>query len=81
MPFSLISSLESNQDAAEAKKAADKGPVLITDGGRPAYVLLTFEDYQRLLGRTSLVELLAMDADVDFEPPRLSGSYHNLDAD
>ena len=29
-----------NQDAGGAKKAADKGPVIITDRGRPAHVLL-----------------------------------------
>ena len=38
-----------NQDAGGAKKAADTGPVIITDRGRPAHVLLRFEDYQKLL--------------------------------
>jgi hypothetical protein len=32
------------------QKATQQGPVFITDHGRPAYVLLTIEDYQRLTG-------------------------------
>ncbi len=34
-----ISSREFNQDTSKAKKAAEKGPVYITDRGRPAHVL------------------------------------------
>ena len=43
-----MSSREFNQDTSRAKKAASKGPVFITDRGRPAHVLLTIEDYRRL---------------------------------
>jgi prevent-host-death family protein len=62
------------QDAGSAKAAADKGPVIITDRGRPAHVLLSFEDYQKLLrDRPSLLEALAQkeDGDFDFNPPRM----------
>jgi hypothetical protein len=31
-----------NQDTSGAKKAAERGPVYITDRGRPAHVLLTY---------------------------------------
>ncbi len=42
-----------------AKKAARRGPVFITDRGRPAHVLLTIEDYHRLTGgNMSLAEAL-----------------------
>jgi prevent-host-death family protein len=71
-----ISSREFNQDAGGAKKAAEKGPVIITDRGRPAHVLLSFEDYQKLLGAgPSLLEALGDPAseDIEFEPPRLEG--------
>ena len=51
MTTTTISSREFNQDAGGAKKAADKGPVIITDRGKPAHVLLSFEDYQKLLGK------------------------------
>jgi prevent-host-death family protein len=71
-----ISSREFNQDAGGAKKAADKGPVIITDRGKPAHVLLSFEDYQKLIGKgLSLADALAMPGgeDIEFEPPRLEG--------
>ena len=76
MSMTTISSREFNQDAGGAKKAADKGPVIITDRGRPAHVLLSFEDYRKLLGKApSLLEALAMPGgeDIEFEPPRLQG--------
>jgi Antitoxin Phd_YefM, type II toxin-antitoxin system len=56
-----------------AKIAARKGPVIITDRGRPAHVLLTFEDYQRLAGsQATMVDLLWLspeDADIVLETP------------
>jgi prevent-host-death family protein len=74
MSITTFSSREFNQDTSGAKKAAKRGPVFITDRGRPAHVLLTFEDYQRLAGsRATIDELLAMPKgeSIDFEPPRL----------
>lgn len=69
-----ISSREFNQDVARAKRAAAEGPVIITDRGRPAYVLMRHEAYRRLTGGgRTILELLA-DPDSDeivFEPPRL----------
>ncbi|HEX9718658.1 MAG TPA: type II toxin-antitoxin system Phd/YefM family antitoxin, partial [Ramlibacter sp.] len=50
MTITSISSREFNQDASGAKKAARRGPVFITDRGRPAHVLLSIEDYQKLAG-------------------------------
>jgi hypothetical protein len=55
-----ITSRAFNQDAAGAKRAANRGPVFITDRGRPAHVLLSIEEYNRLLGRAgSIADLLA----------------------
>lgn len=74
MPITTVSSREFNQDASGAKRAASNGPVIITDRGRPAHVLLTIEAYQKLTQKTaSIAELLAMPgvADVAFDPPRL----------
>jgi prevent-host-death family protein len=66
-----LSSREFNQDTGRAKNAARRGPVFITDRGRPAHVLLTFEDYQRLTGGVeSIVDLLGLEpdeADVELE--------------
>lgn len=74
MSTTTISSREFNQDAGGAKKAADKGPVIITDRGRPAHVLLSFEHYQKLTGvQRSLLDVVAQDEDddIDFDPPRM----------
>lgn len=76
MAVTTLSSREFNQDTAGAKKAAAGGPVVITDRGRPAHVLLSYERYLELTGaRASIVELLAMPeaASLDFEPPRAAG--------
>ena len=79
MTITTLSSREFNQDASRAKKIARSGPVFITDRGRPAHVLLSIEEYQRITGgQPGIVELLAMQdvADIDFEPPRLSGDLY-----
>jgi prevent-host-death family protein len=69
-----LSSREVNQDLGRAKKAAAKGPVIITDRGKPAHVLLNIEDYRRLTGSAeSVVDGLASDDSVeldDFIPHR-----------
>lgn len=78
MPIRTFSSREFNQDASRAKKAAGSGPVFITDRGRPAHVLLTIEEYQKLTGtQQSIVDLLAMsDEDYfEFEPPRMGDEF------
>lgn len=66
-----MSSREFNQDTSRAKKAAEKGPVYITDRGRPAHVLLTFAAYEELLG-SGVLDRLAEPAgieDVEFTVP------------
>ena len=77
-----LSSREFNQNTSAAKKAAQSGPVFITDRGRDAYVLLTIEDYQRLCSRgPSIVELLAMPGgdDIEFDPPRMGSIMKPID--
>jgi PHD/YefM family antitoxin component YafN of YafNO toxin-antitoxin module len=57
-----------NRDVSRAKKAARKGPVFITDRGKPAHVLLSFEEYQRLTGkRRTIIEALSMPGLADIE--------------
>lgn len=75
MTATTFSSREFNQDTSRAKKAAAAGPVFITDRGRPAHVLLSIEDYWRLVGKdAAIVDLIAMAGDdtTDFDPPRAS---------
>jgi prevent-host-death family protein len=83
MTTTTLSSREFNQDASRAKKAASKGPVFITDRGRPAHVLLTIEDYRRLTGEhLSLLKALEQGgagADFAFDPPRLEGLVRPAD--
>jgi prevent-host-death family protein len=75
MTITTLSSREFNQDASKAKKAAQTGPVIITDRGRPAHVLMTFDDYKHLTRQpTRIADLLAMpeahDADFETVPAR-----------
>jgi prevent-host-death family protein len=74
--ITTISSREFNQDTSRAKKAAQDGPVFITDRGRPAHVLITIEEYQRLTGAPmTLAEALAQPdvSDFEFDPPKIKG--------
>ena len=71
-----MTSREFNQDAGRAKRAALDGPVFITDRGKPAHVLLTIEDYQKLREpQRNLVDMLACSnaGDILFEPQKLPG--------
>jgi prevent-host-death family protein len=45
----FYSAREFNQDTAGAKRAAEDGPVYVTDRGRPSHVLLSMAAYDRLL--------------------------------
>lgn len=82
MTITTLSSRELNQDVSRAKKAAKSGPVFITDRGKPAHVLLSIEEYQRLTRqRRNIADSLAMPgiADIEFEPPRVTVEAHPAD--
>ena len=49
-----LSSREFNQDTGRAIKATETGLVVITDRGKPVYVLMTFSDYQRVRRKSIL---------------------------
>lgn len=68
--LATLSARKFTQDVSSAERAGIDGPVIITDRGRPAFVLLAIEDYRWLAGApTSPVSRLAMDDDeVEFEP-------------
>ena len=75
MTITTISSRELNQDITRAKKATKSGPVFITDRGRPAHVLLSFDEYKKISGRrTKIADLLAIPGieDVELEIPQRS---------
>jgi len=76
MTVTSLTSREFNQDVSRAKRAAEEGPVIITDRGQPAYVLLRHDTYCRLAGTSpSIRELLHQPGaeDIEFDPPRLGG--------
>jgi prevent-host-death family protein len=82
MAITTVSSREFNQDTSGAKKAAAKGPVFITDRGRPAHVLLSIKEYERMKKKQpTLAELLAMPGgeDIDFEIPSRHERVRNVD--
>jgi prevent-host-death family protein len=79
MAITKLSSRDFNQDTSRAKRAAKRGPVFITDRGRPSHVLLTVEEYQRITaGEKNVADLLAMPAaaEIEFEPTRVWGNLH-----
>ena len=73
METMTFSGRDVNRHSSEARRAANKGPVVITERGRPAHVLMSIELYRRLTGsQKNIADLLAMPADADFEIPALS---------
>lgn len=74
MHTTTFSSREFNQHLSEAKRASNSGPVIITDRGKPAHVLLTIEDYRKITdNQQSIVDILVMPEadDIEFEPKKL----------
>jgi prevent-host-death family protein len=89
VPKQTMSSREFNQNTGKAKQAADHGPLVITDRGEPAYVLMRYEDFDKLVPvsehaarKMTLAEALhdpRPEADVDFEFPRLDWRMREID--
>ena len=78
MAITTVSARDFARDLARAKQAAEQGPVIVTDRGRPRYALLKIEDYYRLAAPEPRSLLAVMDAipggEFDFEPPKLGGN-------
>jgi prevent-host-death family protein len=73
MKIRTLSSREFNHAASVAKRAANDGPVFITDRGLPAHVLMSMALYKQLTGiQPKIADLLAMPGteDIDLELPR-----------
>lgn len=79
MRITTISSRQFNQDVSNAKRATADGPVVITDRGKPAHVLLSIDEYNTLTKQeANLLDMLAMPeaADIEFEPGILSDDIY-----
>ncbi|WP_280236419.1 type II toxin-antitoxin system Phd/YefM family antitoxin [Nocardia cyriacigeorgica] len=71
--MTTMSAREFNRDVSAAKRAAAEGPVVITDRGADAFVLLSIEEYRRLRADSQdiLARLSMEDDDIDFDPAPL----------
>ena len=66
--MATMTAREFNRDVSAAKRAAEHGPVLITDRGEPSFVLLSIQEYHRMSDTSSeLLDRLSMDDDMDIE--------------
>lgn len=80
----MMSSREFNQNPSEAKRVAAEGPLIVTDRGEPAFVLLRYDTYRRLAGERgpSLLDALRQDepeADFDFTVERIGDIARPVD--
>lgn len=73
----FMTSREFNQQVNKAQKAAQIAPVIITNRGKPAFVLMTYDEFEKRdpAPKKSLIELLGdadpACADIEFDiPPR-----------
>lgn len=66
--MTTITARQFSRDVSTATREANRGPVVITDRGEPAYVLVSIGDDRRI-GATgsALVDCLSMDDDIDIE--------------
>jgi PHD/YefM family antitoxin component YafN of YafNO toxin-antitoxin module len=91
VPPQTMSAREFNQHTGRAKLAADNAPLIVTDRGEPAYVLLRYSDYEALTSsrdvsakKMSVAEALndpRPEADIDFEFPRLKWTKRMIEFD
>jgi prevent-host-death family protein len=74
MPTSVLTVTQVNQNFSRARKAVENGPVIITDRGEPAMVLMSYETYQsrdKASSQQSLFERLHVPGveDIELELP------------
>jgi hypothetical protein len=83
MSTRIFSSRDFTRDVAAAKAAALTGPVLITDRGQPAFVMLNIHEYQRLQGQAvslfSLMQQLPALPDDVGEIPRVDIEFREVE--
>ena len=73
--MAVMTSREFNQHVSQAQKAAQSDPVIITNRGEPAYVLMTYTEYEKTLqsksvrsGLDALMPLDAADIELELQP-------------
>lgn len=72
MKTTTVTARDFNREPSRVKKAAALGPVIVTERGRPAHVIMSFSEFQRLSGGRRTLADLAMSlpdpGEVDTEP-------------
>lgn len=63
--MTVMTSREFNQRLGQAQKAAQTAPVIITNRGEPALVLMSYQDYQNSMKRKRSALELLMPSDPD----------------
>lgn len=86
MAITTMSAREFNQQVGKAKKAAEGGPVFITDRGEQTHVLLNVQEYRKITCKgPTLSEMLwyspLAEIDPDFEFPRIHGTFKPAEFD
>lgn len=71
----VMTSRDFNQRVSQAQKAAQVAPVIITNRGEPAYVLMSYAEYEKTLnakplrsGLEALTPIDVADVDLDLQP-------------
>ena len=83
MTYALMTSADFNQNPSKAKKAANDGPLVITEHGEASYVLVRYSDFESNWKKSkSLYDALChKDSrfDDDFTPERVSFEGRDVD--
>lgn len=79
---------ELNREPSRIARAAAKGPVIITERGKPARVLMTFEEFERLkhgeaaeapaprpMSLYDAFKVLPDISDIEWEVPEMKGDW------
>lgn len=77
--MTMISAREFNQNISGAKRAAQSDPVIITDRGDPAFVLMSYATFKELTSGERITDLLHLNVEVEFEPERIAGELREVD--
>lgn len=49
MPTQIITAHDFDNDVTTARKSAQEGPIIIMDWGNPKHVLMSYDDWKRLI--------------------------------
>lgn len=73
--MTVMTNQEFKQNVSQAQKTAQTEPVIITDRGEPAYVLMTYTEHEKTLqsksvrsGLDALMPLDAADIELELQP-------------